>query len=132
MSFKCESWEKTLYFAHGGTGNGESAAQPLPLANSASFYVMPAGVYLAEATAVVTTAVGTASAIKIGDAANDDGLFETTHITQGTKGAYAGLGAYLASSAKKFYETATALAYAQTGSSSAGAMVLVLKGHKVA
>ncbi len=132
MSFKCESWEKTLFFAHAGTGDGSSAAQPLPLANSSSFYVVPAGVYLAEATAVVTTAVGTASAIKIGDAGNDDGLFETSNITQGTKGAYAGLGAYLVSGAKKFYETATSLAWAQTGNSSAGAVVLVLKGHKVA
>ncbi len=128
--FRAEEWSKTVYMAHGGTGDGSSAAQPLPLANG-TIFTIPAGVVVSEGVFVVTTALTTLSAPIIGFSGTTNAFMLNNDVTVGTKGAYGMNGASIDADSQYYSEVATPVLYAQTSSSGSGAAVVVMKGHKI-
>lgn len=129
--FRGETFEKVIYVAFGGTGDGSSAAQPLAMANG-DLMAIPAGLVVQSVVTVVTTAIATASAVLVGDDDDPDGFCTDANITDGTIGAYGGTGAYIGSGAAKFYPaTGKEIKWAQTGTASAGAAAVIVKGFKI-
>lgn len=131
MSFKNEEFVELVYLAaDGDAGNsGKSAQDAKPFADG-DVMSLQAGSVVTEADLVVTTEIAGTSALTFGDSTDPDGLVADADVTLGTIGAYRGAGAYI-SGANKYYAVDTDLALDVTGSNSAGAAVLRVKGYRL-
>lgn len=129
--FVGERFEKFIHLEHGGTGNGDSESSPLPIANQDLMSIQP-GMVIESVKAVVQTAIAGASACLVGDDDDADGFIADANVTEGTPGAYVGAGAYLTGGANKYYPAAKKVKWAQTGSSSAGKLCVIVSGYKLA
>lgn len=127
MSFKNERFHYTKYYSYGATGTGASAADPAAPVDG-KVCTIPAGGVVQEVNCIVTAPV--TGTITIGDATDPDGFATSTEITEGSKGAYNGNGAYLTGGLRKYYEAATDVALDQT-TISAGAFAIVVQGYRI-
>lgn len=129
MSFKGQSWEKMVWVKFGGTGDGSSLASALPLANG-DLFAFEAGVVVESVNATVVTAVGTATAVVVGDDDAANGFIADADLTEATPGSYKGAGSYI--TAGKYYAAAGKEAkISMTGTASAGVLVIMFKGYKI-
>lgn len=129
MPFKRESFEKVVYFAHGGTGLGQSAAEPLPLADG-DLWPIPAGCVVSRVSVVVTTAITGTTQLDIGDDDDPNGFVAAATLTAdavtGNNGAYLyNTGAELA---KYYSATGKEVKLDATGASTAGAGFVIISG----
>ncbi len=129
--FKGEEFEVVRYFAHNGSGDGESAQDPAALATNAAVVAIPVGCVVYSAAVIVTAAVTGSTAVDVGDGADADGFVATASITLGTPGAYGGTGAFVINDVQKYYSSADNVALAVTGASTAGSFVVVVRGYAV-
>lgn len=121
-----------IYFKHAGAGNGSSPDSALPFTDKATgVLTLDAGTVVEKISVVVTTELAGTTAVLVGDATDPDGFVAAADVTEGTVGAYVGAGAYLASGAIKYYAQDTELAFDFTGTSTAGACVVVVQGYRV-
>jgi len=150
MSFKGESFVKTIYFAFGGTGNGSGpdAGSALSMAaDNASVMAIPAGTLVTRAYLIVDTAVTGTTNFDIGDDDDADGFIDSSlSVTLGTPGMYGydakTAGAYLKVTTAgatdagdiyivpqaKYYTAAKTLKMDLTTAATAGAVRVVLEG----
>lgn len=132
MSFKNESILKVKHYAAGASGSGESSSDP---AGFSAGDIMPilADSVITGCEVIVTTAVtGSSPQINVGDDDDADGFVADANVTEGTPGVYNGAGAYIASSAKKYYSAAgKEVKLALGGTLSAGAFKVVVHGYRV-
>ena len=145
--FKKEKFVKEIFLAHGGTGDGSSSSNPLPLVDVDAMAI-PAGLLVDKVYAIVDVALAGTSALEIGDDDDADGFVPSASITVGTAGMYGwdakNAGAYLriqtagATDAADIYVVPNAKYYSAegkevklnfTGTSSAGSMRVVVEGH---
>lgn len=134
--FKKQKFQEIVYFAHGGTGAGNSADNPAPF-SSKDAYAIPANAVIEKAYAVVSVAItGAALTLDIGDDDDPDGFCADTNITAATPGMYCNdatkAGVYHSdgtSPKAKFYTAAGKEAkLTVSGTSSTGAMAVVVEG----
>lgn len=127
--FKNEPFLKCVYVAHGGSGSGASAADPMGMTDR-DLMAIESGMVIEQVDVCITTAVAGATQIDVGDDDDPNGFVAAATLTDGAVSA--GAGAYLTGGAKKLYEAAgKEVKLDVTGSSSAGAFVVVIKGYKV-
>lgn len=116
-----------VYMKFGGVGAGASLADALPLVDGAAVVQLPAGFIAKAADVVITTAVVGLTAIIVGDAADADGLVAAADVGAFTAGVYQGAGAYMTTG--KHYAAATSIAVDVTGTASAGAICIAIRGY---
>lgn len=131
MAFKKEAFQKVVYFAHGGAGSGESAADPKPLADG-DLYAIPAGCVVDRVSVVVTTAITGTTQLDIGDDDDPNGFVAAATLTAnactGNNGAYLyNSGAELA---KYYASTGKEVKLDATGTSTAGAGFVIISGYE--
>jgi hypothetical protein len=132
MSFKNEVIHRTKYYAVGGVGTGDSPSDPAAMA-AGDVYAIPEGAVITGVSVIVTTAVtGSTPQIQIGDDDSAQGFVADANVTEGTVGAYAGAGTYIASGAQKYYSaTGKEVKFAIGGSIAAGAFAVVVRGFRI-
>lgn len=124
---KNEEFEQLVYMAHGSSGSGSSLEDALPLADASLSGVLEAGAVVTNAEVIVLEAVTGSTAVDVGDGSDPDGYVEAADITLGTPGAYAGAGALL----PDYSAAAKSLEISVTDASTAGSLVVVLRGYRV-
>ena len=126
MSFKNTEFIQIVHMEHDATGSGMSPDDAKPIA-SGVMYSAPEGVVITNAEVQVKVAVTGSTAVKVGDAGDDDGYVASANVTLGTPGGYIGAGVLL----KKKLNAAEDILLAVTGASSAGKLVLILRGYRI-
>lgn len=66
LGFPNEKFQKVVWFAFGGTGNGDSAASPKAIA-SADLFSIPAGTIIEKAYIIIDVAITGTTALTLGD-----------------------------------------------------------------
>lgn len=132
MAFLKEKFEKVVYFAHGATGTGASAADPKPIVDS-DVMAIEAGMVIQDVLLVVTTAVTGSTQLDVGDDDDQNGFLAAATLT--ANACSSGAGAYLDSSgadlAKYYAAAGKEVKLDVTGSSTAGAFAVIVAGYKI-
>ena len=126
-----EAFMQIRYFAHGGTGKGLSAADPLPIVDASCFYTLPAGSVVNKASAVITTLLGGTTVVTVGDADDPDGYIDANDVTEGTVGFYPGTGALIDTEVGIYYSAAKCLQLDITTTSTSGAFAVEVSGYRL-
>lgn len=127
--FKREGYLKVKYYAHGGSGKGESAADPAAPTDKDIMAIEP-GMVVEGVDVLVTTSITGITQLDVGDDDDQNGFVAAATLTAGNP--VVGAGAYLASGAKKYYgASGKEVKLDVTGTSSAGAFVVMVKGYRV-
>jgi hypothetical protein len=139
-------YEKVVYLSAAATATQSAAYAGNDYTSPKGFYTgtlfqVPANTVIEEVYAIVDVALSGPSALKVGDANDDDG-FITYYQALGNLGiAYSSLGelgAYMRTStgnisgvfkAKKYYSAATNIILTVTGAATAGKVKLLFKGY---
>lgn len=127
MSFKNNQFIQIVHMEHGGTGSGASPDDAKAIASGVMFKA-PEGVVITDAEVQVKEAVAGSTAINVGDAGDPDGYVAAANVTLATPNGYVGAGVLLK---KKLNAAAEDILLAVTGASSAGKMVLILRGYRI-
>ena len=127
--FKREGFVKVKYYAHGGTGKGDSAADPASMADKDIMAIEP-GMVIEGVDVLVTTSITGVTQLDVGDDDDQNGFVAAATLTAGQP--VVGAGAYLAAGAKKYYSASgKEVKVDVTGTSSAGAFAVMVKGYRV-
>lgn len=126
-----EAFSQIRYFAHAGTGNGLSAADPLPIVDDACYISLPAGSVVNRASAVITTLLGGTTVVTVGDADDPDGYIDANDVTEGTVGFYPGTGALIDTEVGIYYSAAKCLQLDITTTSTSGAFAVEVSGYRL-
>lgn len=79
LGFAAQRFQKVLYFAFGGTGDGSSAQAPLGLAaDNTNLMDIPAGTVVDKCYVIVDTALAGTTNFDIGDDDDADGYFDSS------------------------------------------------------
>lgn len=122
---KNDQFMHVKYYSFGASGSGETAADPASPVDS-DILAIPAGTCITNLEVIVTSAV--TGTITVGDDDDADGFATSTEVVEGTVGAYAGNGAYLASNARKYYAAAGKEVKLDQTNITAGAFAVVVRG----
>ena len=131
--FKNEDNLKIIYCADGGTGTGSSPNDPLPLADGALMDVEDGDVITAV-DVIVTTAITGVTQLDVGDGTDPNGYMAASTLTVG---AFPGAGVLVQaagtpfSRAAKTYTVADTIDLDVTGTSTAGACAIVVRGYRL-
>lgn len=119
-------------FAAGGVGSGGTQADPAAIADG-DILVLPARTLVHNVEVIVSTAVtGSSPELLVGDDDDNDGYAAAADVTEGSAAVYNGAGAYLAAGAKKYYSaTGKEVKFDLTGTASAGAFCVVVRGYRI-
>ncbi len=131
---RAQEFIKVKYFCPGGSGSGGSASDCAASTDHTSILDVAAGWVVCPAAVVVTTLVsGSSPEILVGDADNDDGFVDSGDVTEGTAGYYPSntSSGYVDSGTCKAYTSAKTIYLETTGTLSAGAFAVVLKGFRI-
>lgn len=129
MAFINEEYLKVKYFAAGASGSGASAADPASPVDG-DIMVLEAGMVVENVDVIVTTSITGATQLDVGDDDDQNGFVAAATLTAGQP--VVGAGAYLATGAKKYYSAAgKEVKLDMTGTASAGAFIVKIKGYKV-
>ena len=124
--FEKEKFQKIIYLAYGGTGNGLNPADPKSLNADSDLWAIPANTVIEKVYVVVDTAITGTTNLDVGDDDDADGFVDgSLSITLGTAGMYGwdvkNAGAYLrvqtagATDAADIYVVPNAKFYSATG-----------------
>ncbi len=113
------------YYAFGATGSGDTASDPASPVDS-DILAIPAGTCIVGVEVIIQTAV--TGTITVGDDDDPDGFATSTEVVEGTVGAYAGNGAYLASNARRIYLAAGKEVKLDQTTISAGSFAVAVRG----
>lgn len=149
LGFAGDRFCKTFYFAHGGTGSGNSPANPAAI-DDKDLCSLDAGVVIEKVAVIVDVAVTGTTVVDVGDDDDADGFVPNASITLGTPGMYGygakAAGAYLrtetagatdpgdidVTDAAKYYSAAgKELKLATTTASTAGEFRVVVWGTRL-
>ncbi len=125
--FKNNQFIHIVHMEHGATGSGTSPDDAKPIASDTMFEALE-GVVITNAEVQIKVAVTGSTAVNVGDASDSDGYVAAANVTLGTPGGYIGAGALLK---KKLNLAAENILLAVTGASTAGKMVLILRGYRI-
>jgi hypothetical protein len=129
MAFKNEEFLKVKYYAYNATGSGASAADPASPVDG-DIMAIEEGMVVEGVDVIVTTSITGATQLDVGDDDDQNGFVAAATLTAGQP--VVGAGAYLASGAKKYYSAAgKEVKLDMTGTVSAGAFIVKVKGYKV-
>lgn len=129
MSFKNEEFLKVKYYAYGATGSGASASDAAAVSDS-DVMKLEAGMVVENVDVLVTTSITGATQLDVGDDDDQNGFVAAATLTAGAP--VVGAGAYLTGGAKKYYSAAgKEVKVDVTGTATAGAFVVKVKGYKV-
>lgn len=144
-------FRQEIHIAHGGTGDGKSASNPLPFTD-ADLMAIPAKTVITNIFVVITTGITGVTNLDVGDDDNPDGFIDgsLSIADLSVAGMYSYdaklAGAYLrvetagATDAADIYVVPTAKYYSATGkeikldvttASTAGACVVVVEGYRL-
>ena len=125
--FKNNQFIHIVYMEHNATGSGMSPDDAKPIATGIMHEVLE-GVVITNAEVQIKVAVTGSTAVKVGDASDDDGYVTSANVTLATPNGYVGTGVLLK---KKLNLAAEDILLAVTGVSTAGKMVLILRGYRI-
>lgn len=129
MAFKNEEFLKVKYYAYGASGSGASAADPASPVDG-DIMAIESGMVIEDVHVIVTTSITGATQLDVGDDDDQNGFVAAATLTAGQP--VVGAGAYLASGAKKYYSAdGKEVKLDMTGTVSAGAFIVKVKGYKV-
>lgn len=129
MAFKNEEFLKVKYYAYGASGSGASAADPASPVDG-DIMAIESGMVVEGVDVIVTTSITGATQLDVGDDDDQNGFVAAATLTAGQP--VVGAGAYLASGAKKYYSAdGKEVKLDMTGTVSAGAFIVKVKGYKV-
>jgi hypothetical protein len=128
MSFRHEEILAVKHYEFGASGSGNSSSDPASPVDG-DIYAIPAGAVIYGCDVIVKSAV--TGTITVGDDDDADGYATSTEITEGTAGVYPGNGAYITSSAKKYYAAAGKEVKLDQTTISAGSFAVVVRGYRI-
>lgn len=129
MAFKNEEFLKVKYYAYGASGSGASAADPASPVDG-DIMAIESGMVIEDVHVIVTTSITGATQLDVGDDDDQNGFVAAATLTAGQP--VVGAGAYLATGAKKYYSAdGKEVKLDMTGTVSAGAFIVKVKGYKV-
>lgn len=129
LAFKGEQFSDVKYFAFGGTGNGMSVNDPLPISDQDIFSI-PAGMVITNVSVLVSTALTGTTVLDIGDDDDQNGFVAAATLTAGA--VTASNGAYLSGDLEKGYlATGKEIKLDNTTANTAGAFSVAVRGYKI-
>jgi hypothetical protein len=126
--FKNEKFIAIKYYSFGATGTGNSSNDPAAPVDGDILAILANAVVEGVEVVITSSVTGT---ITVGDDDDADGFATSTEVVEGTVGAYAGNGAYLASNARKYYGAAGKEVKLDQTTITAGAFSVVVKGYRL-
>jgi hypothetical protein len=88
FGFAGQKFVEVRYFAHGGTGSGESASNPAPISDQ-DVVALPLGTTVENVYVIVDTAITGTTNLDVGDDDDADGWVDgSLSVTLGTPGMY--------------------------------------------